>query len=196
MLMNFLVICQKFFVHNLFPWKAIAGVQREKAKPLDRWQPVVQAGLLVATFILALVTLTSPSLALDYNRGNLVGADFSHQDLHGSIFDHANLRGADFTGANLQGARFFSANMDGAILEGADARGVDFESARLTHANLRNARLEGSFGTNTKFGEVDIEGADLTDIILRLDTEEYLCGLAKGTNPTTGRQTKDTLFCP
>ncbi|MBE9174956.1 pentapeptide repeat-containing protein [Synechocystis salina LEGE 06155] len=196
MLMNFLVICQKFFAHNLFPWQAIAGGQRKKAKPLGHWQPVVQAGLLFVTFVLALVAMASPSLALDYNRGNLVGADFSHQDLHGSIFDHANLRGADFTGANLQGARFFSANMDGAILEGADARGVDFESARLTHANLRNARLEGSFGTNTKFGEVDIEGADLTDIILRPDTEEYLCGLAKGTNPVTGRQTKDTIFCP
>jgi hypothetical protein len=56
--------------------------------------------------------------------------------------------------------------------------------------------LEGSFGTNTKFGEVDIEGADLTDIILRPDVEDYLCERAKGTNPETGRQTKDTLFCP
>ncbi|MBE9203102.1 pentapeptide repeat-containing protein [Synechocystis salina LEGE 06099] len=194
--MNFLVICQKFFAHNLFPWKAIARVYREKSKPFSRWRSAVQAGLLVTTFILTMVVLVSPSFALDYNRGNLVGADFSHQDLRGSIFDHANLRGADFTGANLQGARFFSANMDGAILEGADARGVDFESARLTHANLRNARLEGSFGTNTKFGEVYIEGADLTDIILRPDTEDYLCGLATGTNPVTGRETKETLFCP
>ncbi|WP_237269581.1 pentapeptide repeat-containing protein [Synechocystis sp. CACIAM 05] len=194
--MNFLVICQRFFAPNLFPWKAIAGVQRKKLQFLRPWQSRVQAGIIIATFILALTGLASPSLALDYNRGNLVGADFSHQDLRGSIFDHANLRGADFTGANLQGARFFSANMDGAILEGADARGVDFESARLTHANLRNARLEGSFGTNTKFGEVDIEGADLTDIILRPDTEDYLCGLAKGTNPVTGRETKETLFCP
>lgn len=142
------------------------------------------------------LALPSGAGAMDYNRGNLVGADFSHQDLHGAIFDHSNLRGADFTGANLQRARFFSANMDGAILEGADARGADFESARLTKANLRNARLEGSFGTNTKFGEVDIEGADFTDIILRPDVEDYLCERARGTNPETGRQTKDTLFCP
>ncbi len=137
-----------------------------------------------------------PSWAMDYNRGNLVGADFSHQDLRGAIFDHANLRGADFTGANLQGARFFSANMDRANLDSVDARAADFESARLTYANLHNARLEGSFGTNTKFGEVNIEGADLTDIILRPDTEDYLCERAAGTNPITGRNTKDTLFCP
>ena len=86
--------------------------------------------------------------------------------------------------------------MDGANLEGADARAADFESARLSHANLHNARLEGSFGTNAKFGEVNIEGADLTDMILRPDTEAYLCDLAKGTNPETGRDTYDTLFCP
>jgi uncharacterized protein YjbI with pentapeptide repeats len=152
--------------------------------------------LLIALAPIFLLTLALPSYGVDYNRGNLVGADFSHQDLRGVIFDHANLRGADFSGANLQGARFFSANMDGANLEGADARAADFESARLTHANFHNARLEGAFGTNTKFGEVNIEGADLTEMILRPDTEAYLCGLATGTNPETGRNTRETLFCP
>ncbi|MCT0255095.1 MULTISPECIES: pentapeptide repeat-containing protein [unclassified Synechocystis] len=194
--MNFLMIFQNFLAQKFCQWLPSSGASTTRNRTVIRWQPLVQACFVVSAFGLAIFALAGPSGALDYNRGNLVGADFSHQDLHGSIFDHSNLRGADFTGANIQGARFFSANMDGAILEGADARSADFESARLTHANLRNARLEGSFGTNTKFGEVDIEGADLTDIILRPDTEEYLCERAKGTNPVTGRQTKDTLFCP
>jgi uncharacterized protein YjbI with pentapeptide repeats len=95
----------------------------------------------------------------------------------------------------LQGVRFFSANLESANFEAADLRASDFESSRLTHANLTNALLEGAFGTNAKFGEAIITGADFTDIILRPDTEAYLCGLAQGTNPITGRNTLDTLFC-
>ncbi|MFN6098598.1 MAG: pentapeptide repeat-containing protein, partial [Dolichospermum sp.] len=40
-----------------------------------------------------------------------------------------------------------------------------------------------------------IDGADFTDVLLRRDEQNKLCKVAKGTNPTTGRQTRDTLYC-
>lgn len=136
-----------------------------------------------------------PAQAVSYNRANLVNCDFSHQDLRDAEFDHANLRGCDFSGSDLRGVRFFSANLESANFTGANLRATDFESARLTHANFTNAVLEGAFGTNTKWGEAIITGADFTDMILRPDVESYLCGLAEGVNPETGRNTRDTLFC-
>jgi len=86
--------------------------------------------------------------------------------------------------------------MDSANLEGANLRNAVLDQARLTHANLRNAILEGAFATNTKFEGALIEGADFTDVLLTPYVQEMLCEVASGTNPVTGRNTRDTLLCP
>ena len=162
----------------------------------------VVAKVLLGTFtwlivaILAFNTLVLPAQALDYTKGNLVGRDFSGQDLRDANFDHANLRDSNFSGANLEGVRFFGANLDGVNFEGANLKYADLETARLTHANFTNAVLEGAFATNIRVGGAIIKGADFTDVLLRRDTEKILCEIAEGTNPTTGRNTRDTLFCP
>ena len=164
--------------------------------------PNYQKFLLGFTLLLTLmvsflwVNLSLPAMAVDYNRANLVERDFSGQDLRDAIFDHANLRGSNFSNANVQGVRFFSANLDSANFEGADLRFADLEVARLTHVNLTNALLEGAFATNTLVDGAIIDGADFTDVLLSPETEKKLCAIAKGTNPITGRNTKDTLFCP
>jgi uncharacterized protein YjbI with pentapeptide repeats len=140
-------------------------------------------------------TNAAPAWANDYNQEQLVGADFSGQDLKDSSFTRANLRIANFSKADLRGVSFFSANLEKANLEGADLSYATLDKARLMGANLTNAILEGAYAFNTGFRGANIDGADFTDVFLRDDAHEILCELAKGTNPITGRNTRDTLFC-
>ena len=137
-----------------------------------------------------------PALALDYNQGSLINADFAGRDLTDSSFTHANLRNSNLSHTDLQGVSFFAANLESANLEGANLSNATLDSARFTRANLSNALLEGAFAANAKFDGVVIDGADFTDVLLRQDEQDKLCKVAKGTNPTTGRETRKTLFCP
>jgi uncharacterized protein YjbI with pentapeptide repeats len=145
--------------------------------------------------VFSILTFAMPAWALNYNNRALTDSDFSHQDLTDSSFDHANLRGSDFSYSDLRGVRFFSANLAGVNFEGADLRNADLESTRMTRANLTNTVLEGAFMTNALLQGATIDGADFTNVLFRPDTEKMLCEIATGTNPTTGRNTKDTLFC-
>jgi uncharacterized protein YjbI with pentapeptide repeats len=136
------------------------------------------------------------ALALEYNKEILVGADFSGRDLRDSSFTKANLRQSNFSHTNLSGVSFFAANLESANLEGVDLTNATLDSARLIKTNLTNAVLEGAFAANAKFDGAIVDGADFTDVLLRQDEQKKLCKVAKGTNPTTGRDTRDTLFCP
>jgi uncharacterized protein YjbI with pentapeptide repeats len=60
---------------------------------------------------------------------------------------------------------------------------------------LTNANLEGAFASNAKFEGAIIDGADFTDVLVRPDVQKMLCKVAKGTNPVTGRETRETLYC-
>jgi len=137
----------------------------------------------------------SPAQALDYNRENLVDADFSGRDLTDSSFTKANLRNANLSHTQLQGVSFFAANLEDANLEAANLTNATLDSARLVEANLTNAILEGAFAFNARFEGAKIDGADFTDVLLREDMQEKLCAVAQGTNPVTGRNTRDTLNC-
>ncbi|KAD2805137.1 hypothetical protein R6Q59_029569 [Mikania micrantha] len=133
----------------------------------------------------------------EVTRGqDLTGKDFSGKTLIKQDFKTSILRQANFKGAKLIGASFFDADLTGADLSDADLRGADFSLANVTKANLTNANLEGALATgNTSFRGSIITGADFTDVPLREDQKEYLCKIADGVNPTTGNETRETLFC-
>lgn len=156
---------------------------------------VISMGAIGAIAIFNIV-IAPPALALDYNKESLVDMDFSGRDLTDSSFSHANLRNSNFSHSNLEGISLFAANLESANLEGANLSNVTLDSARLTKANLTNAILEGAFMANAKFDGAIIDGADFTDVLLRRDEQDKLCKVAKGTNPTTKRATRETLFCP
>jgi uncharacterized protein YjbI with pentapeptide repeats len=136
-----------------------------------------------------------PVFADVYVKAFLEGADFSGRSLQGYQFNESDLRNSSFMNADAQGVSFFAANMKEANLTGANLSYSTLDNARLDKANLTNAVIEGSFAYGTSFNGVIIEGADFTDVDLRLPVRQKLCQVAKGQNPITGRLTRETLEC-
>ena len=154
--------------------------------------------MIVMLGTVAVVWGNGPAIAHadDFTKANLLNQDFSGQDLRDSEFTKASLRQSDLSNTDLRGVSFFAANLERVDLTNADLRYATLDSARFVNANLTNANLEGAFASSAQFQGAIIDGADFTDVLLRNDAVDVLCKSAKGVNPTTGRATRDTLYCP
>ncbi len=130
---------------------------------------------------------------------NLDASDFSNQNLKGVAFQQSIVRNANFKGSNLVGASFFDATLDGSNFEDADMTQVNLEMAQLSRSNLKNAVVREMYvGGATIFdGIKDIENSDWTDTFLSKYQKKLLCNhpTAKGTNPVTGVDTRESLMC-
>lgn len=159
---------------------------------LSRW---VDGLLVVGLSLLLWLGYLTPAWANDYTKEILLNADFSGRDLTDSSFTKANLKNSNFKGSNLSGVSFFGANLEDTNLEGVNLSVATLDSARLVQANLTNAILEGAFVYSAQFQDAIITGADFTDVDLTDTVQVALCKVADGTNPVTGRKTRETLNC-
>lgn len=138
----------------------------------------------------------APAYADNYDRQNLRMADLSGRDFRGDDFTRADLANANLTNTDFRGTRLFDTNLSQANLENTNMTGATLDGARFIRANLTNAILEGAYAFDTDFRGAIITGADFTDVFLDPKVNDYLCEIAEGTNPVTGRNTRDTLYCP
>jgi uncharacterized protein YjbI with pentapeptide repeats len=129
----------------------------------------------------------------DWHGEELKGVAFQQSVVRSSNFEKANLFTASFFDADLANSNFKGANMEQCNLEMADLSNADLTGADLTNAYLTGAVLNG--GNNPERGLKKIDNTDWTDAELRKDQRTYLCKIAKGTNPTTGVETRESLMC-
>jgi uncharacterized protein YjbI with pentapeptide repeats len=152
--------------------------------------------LLIAMSLSIAIAYPHPVLADDFTKAILPNnADFTGKDLTTYEFTQATVRNGKFINANLTGVSLIGGNFDSADMTGANLTNSLLDTARLTHVNLTNSILVGASTSVTNFDGAIIDGADFTDVLLRKDIQMKLCKIAKGTNPTTGRDTRETLEC-
>mmetsp|Transcript_10180 Transcript_10180/g.11277 ORF Transcript_10180/g.11277 Transcript_10180/m.11277 type:complete len:239 (+) Transcript_10180:212-928(+) len=130
---------------------------------------------------------------------NLDRSNFEGQNLKGVAFQQSIVRDANFKGCNLVSASFFDATLDGSDFEGADLTLANVEMAQLSRVNLKDAVLKELYvsGATLFDGIQNIENTDWSDTYLPKYAKKVLCEhpTAKGTNPVTGVDTRESLMC-
>ena len=127
---------------------------------------------------------------------NLDNTVWEGKSLKGVAFQQSVMRKCNFNKAQLFSASFFDADLAGTTFVDADMKQVNLEMADLSNADLTNADLTEAYMAGAVIKDLKkIDNTDWTDVDMRKDQRTYLCSIAKGTNPKTGMDTRDTLMC-
>jgi uncharacterized protein YjbI with pentapeptide repeats len=126
---------------------------------------------------------------------------------HSITYSHAYYRlssglviakGTTFAGSNLQGCRFYKAYLVRADFTGSDIRGAALEDTSMDEATLKDAIASGAYFGSSILDVSSLENVDFTDAQIPNKVLTQLCERedAKGTNPVTGSNTRESLMCP
>eukprot|EP00537_Pseudo-nitzschia_pungens_P004283 CAMPEP_0172357694 /NCGR_PEP_ID=MMETSP1060-20121228/2053_1 /TAXON_ID=37318 /ORGANISM="Pseudo-nitzschia pungens, Strain cf. cingulata" /LENGTH=288 /DNA_ID=CAMNT_0013078501 /DNA_START=219 /DNA_END=1085 /DNA_ORIENTATION=+ len=181
---------------------AVAAAEHQHGSFSDttRWQSLwaTAAAILLATAGLPLGASAVSGGGLDFAGLDISNQDFSNQNFKGKDFTQVLARNTNFAGSNFAGCRFPKAYLINANYEGADLRGVSFEGTNMESVNLKNAIAAGAYFGATIIDAGNVENADFTDAQFPPKTLALMCERPdmKGTNPTTGADTRDSAMCP
>mmetsp|Transcript_16352 Transcript_16352/g.21376 ORF Transcript_16352/g.21376 Transcript_16352/m.21376 type:complete len:191 (+) Transcript_16352:55-627(+) len=133
----------------------------------------------------------------DFAGSTIKGEDFSKKTYTSKDFSGVDAVGTNFEESILRGTRFFKADLAGADLSNADISAASFEGANLEGAKFNGVVAQGTAFSQTLEDVGDISNSDFTDAIMRPDVQKKLCSRpdAKGKNPKTGVDTRESLFC-
>lgn len=156
--------------------------------------------------LLALVLVVAPSQSvlavsgggLDYAGLDITGQDFSKADYKNKDFTQVIAKGTNFAGSNLQGCRFYKSYLVNADFTGSDITGASLEGTSMDGASLKNVVAKGSYFSNSILDTASVENADFSDAQFPPKVLPLLCDRPdmKGTNPTTGADTRESAMCP
>lgn len=131
-----------------------------------------------------------------YTGQNIEFENFDGRDLNGVEFRGTSAKRATFVNAQMHNCQFQKADLRYSDFTGADLSGAALELCTLTDAVFDNAIMEAAYIGDGMADAKSIEGADFTDAIIASSyVQSQLCKKAKGTNPVTGVDTRDSLLC-
>jgi len=104
-------------------------------------------------------------------KADLCGTKLQGSDLRSANLIRADLRGAQLSGANLMDAKLSGANLYKVNFSEANLCRANLLSADLVEANLKNAILTGCRVYGISAWNLDLEGAEQSDIIITLSNE-------------------------
>ena len=181
---------------------AAAAVEKDAKE--NFWSSVIVTGALTLSVTMSTLLMPLPSNAvsgggLDFAGLDISGQDFSNAQTNykGKDFTQVIAKGTNFAKSNLQGCRFYKAYLVNADFTGADLRGASLENTSMDGASLKDAIAAGSYFGDSILDVASVENADFTDAQFPAKALPLLCERPdmKGTNPTSGADTRDSAMC-